>query len=699
MTMRGTVTRQVPALVRRAEVAPGSVSEDKRTADIVWTTGARVLREPWFGEPYYEELSLDPAHVRMERLLNGAPLLNSHRADDLADVVGVVESASLQGDKGLATVRFAKDDPAAEAVFRKVRDGIVRNVSVGYRVHKLERIEAEDGKPPVYLATDWEPYEISMVPMGADAGAGVRSEGVATNPCEFVPSGRRKERTMTTKSTTATRSPAPNPKPEDPTPEADEDAPAEGEPGRSDTGETPLPPPEPAPAESGERGLEGVRRGERERIASIRKIGRALGVTDALIERHIERSTTVNRFRAEAVEIFSRDGRIDTGHGQQVEAGEDSRDKWLRGTGAWLIKRTGLERAVIETAKRNGEAKPDLDPGEFRGMSLVDMARSYLERSGVRTQGMDKLVLVGKALTHRAGGMMTTSDFGNLLEGTLRRALLGAYALAPDTWREFAAVGSVSDFRPHGRIRVGTIGRLDKVNEHGEFKNKSLGDATPEEISAATYGNIVGITRQAIVNDDLGVFTGLSQILGRSSKRSIEIAVYELLAENAGLGPTMADGKTLFHADHGNIGTGSALSVAGLDADRIKMAIQTDQDANDYLDIRPSVLLVPVGLEGAARVLLDAEFDIDEADGTTPNKVRGLFSKIVGSPRISGTRRYAFANPADVPTIEVVFLDGQQEPFLEQQDGWRIDGTEWKVRLDFGVGAVDWRGATTNAGT
>jgi HK97 family phage prohead protease len=695
-------TRDAPPLARRAVVASSS-AEGERTAEIIWTTGARVLRSTWPDESFYEELSLDPRHVRMDRLRAGAPLLNTHRANDLGDVIGVVEEATLDGKQGKATVRFAKDDPAADAVWRKVQDKIIRNVSVGYRVHRLEKIEEAEGEVPVYLATDWEPYEISVVPMGADAGAGMRNESATTNPCDVVAGGRRKEQAMTTKSSaSATRSPDPKDtsNPGDQIPEGEDGEPSEGLPGVGDPGDeaTPATGNPSRPVDGERRSLDAARRGERQRIVAINDAARALGVAPAVVKVAIDKGTPADDFRRQAIEIFQREGRIAFDHGPQIEPGEDARDKWMRGASNWLVKRTGLERVVVETAKRNGEAKPDLDPGEFRGMSLVDMARSYLERAGVRTQGMDKLVLVGKALTHRAGGMMTTSDFGNLLEGTLRRSLLGAYATAPDTWREFAAVGSVSDFRPHSRIRVGTLGALDKVNEHGEFRNKSLADATPEEIAAATYGNIIGITRQAIVNDDLGVFTGLSTILGRSAKRSIEIAVYRLLAENSGMGPTMADGYTLFHANHGNVGTGSALSVAGLDADRIKIATQMDQDSNDYLDLRPSVLLLPIGLEGQARVLIDAEYDIDEGDGTTPNRVRGLFPKIIGSPRITGTRRYAFADPADVPTLEVVFLDGKQEPDLEQQEGWRIDGTEWKVRLDFGVGAVDWRGAVTNAG-
>ena len=157
-------TREIGQLSMRAQVAPSSIDEEARTVEVVWTTGERVMRGYW--ERYYEELSLDPKHVRMERLNGGAPLLDTHSSYELADVIGVVESATLSKTEGRATLRFAKDDERADSVFRKVADGIVRNVSVGYRVHKLEKIEEEDDKIPVYRATDWEPMELSMVPIG-----------------------------------------------------------------------------------------------------------------------------------------------------------------------------------------------------------------------------------------------------------------------------------------------------------------------------------------------------------------------------------------------------------------------------------------------------------------------------------------------------------------------------------------------------
>lgn len=692
MKPKSVVTRELPQLSMRAAVAPASLDEEGRTFDVVWTTGERVMRG--FFDSYWEELSLEPDHVHLERLNSGAPVLNAHRSYDLDDVIGVVESARLDEGQGIATLRLARD-AKGDAILAKVKDGVLRHVSVGYRVGRLEKLEEEEGKVPVYRAVDWTPYEISMVPMGADSGASVRGSDAETNPCDFVAQETMMAK-LTSPKTRAPAVPPPSVRAEDDKDDKDDEEEDEEEAERADDAEDQD---EDKGDDDGDKRAAGIadlaRRGERKRIASLQRLARVLGVPDETLRRHVERGTSVPKFRAIAQRIFESNDPPVARRGV-VEAGEDVRDKWLRGAGDWLLVRSSRDRVVSESAKARGQTAK-VDPGEFRGMSLLDLARQSLERAGVRTAGMSRMDIAGQAFV-RAGGMHTTSDFAVLLEGTINRVLLAAYAVAPDTWREFAKVGSVSDFRPHTRLRQGAFSRLDKVNEHGEFKNKPIADGSAEEIAAETYGNIVGVSRQAIVNDDLGFLSDVAARLGRAAKLSIELAVYDLIKENSGLGPVMADSKTLFHDDHANISTGAALAVTALDADRLKMAAQTDPSGNEILDIRPSILLVPIGLEGQARVMTDAEFDIDAGDGVTPNRIRGLFPKIVGSPRITGTRRYVFADPDVAPTIEVVFLDGQQEPYLDQQEGWRIDGTEWKVRLDFGAGAVDWRGAVTNDG-
>lgn len=668
-------TRDVGALSIRASVQPASAKADTRTVDVLWTVGARVLRYGWTG-PYYEELSLDPAHVRMGRLNNGAPFLNAHNSYDLEAVIGVVEagSAKLNSEGGTATIRFAKaeDDEDADRIFRKVQDGIIQNVSVGYRVYAYEEVARGDDEIPVYRAVDWEPFEISAVPVGADDDAGFRSdEKAAKHPCVI------RTRSNTTENETMTD-------------EEKKAAAAEAEKKRQAED---LARSEAAAKEAAEAATKAAT----ERAAGINQLVRMGAFSQDEGDVALRGSDALDVIRARALDNLAKRDVENKTEQRGVTITADEHDKFLRGAGDWLLTKAAVGHMVTAAAKARGE-EAKLNAGEFRGMSLVDLARESLERRGVKVRGMDKMRLVGEALTYR-GITQSTSDFAVLLENTMHKVLLAAYAITPDTWTRFCAVGSVSDFRAHNRYRMGTFGRLEQVKENAEFKNKSIPDATKESVQAATFGNLINLSRQAIINDDMGAFNRLGTMLGRASKLSIEVDVYALLAMNAGLGPNMADGKTLFHADHANIGTGAALTMASVDADRVVMASQKDRKGNEYLDLRPAVLALPIGLGGTARTINEAQYDPDTANKLQkPNSVRGLYNDIVDTPRIAGTRRYSFADPNVAPTLEVSFLDGVQEPYMETRDGWNVDGVEWKVRVDYAVGAVDYVGAVTNAG-
>ena len=658
-------TREIGPLGLRASIVPDSFNEEARTVDLVWTTGARVERG--FFDRFLEELSLDPKHVRMGRLTNGAPLLDAHDGQSNSGVIGVVESASLAPAEGRATVRFAKEDERAESIFRKVRDKIIRNVSVGYRVHKLERVEEEDGALPVMRATDWEPYEISMVPMGADAGAGVRSQPT-TNICEFINPLAEEQRTMAPKTPTAAPS-----------------APAATQ-VSDDTHKAEIKAAEERSAEV-----------ECERITSIGRCAKTLGLDDDFANKHIKAKTTADAFRAVAQDAYAerKESHVDVTARPSISPGDDERDKWARGASDAIIARAGVSARVAKDEKRRG-IEHKIDPGEFRGLTMMDLARRSLELGGVDTRGMRPLDLVGKAMTHRTA---TTSDFPVLLENTLHRVLLAAWGITEDTWSRFCARGSVSDFRAHNRLRQGTFSSLDTVLEGAEFTTKAVPDARKESLTATTKGNLVSITRQAIINDDLDAFDKTAMQLGRAAKLTIEKDVYALLALNSNLGPDMADGNPMFDSSsHANVGAGATLSVASIDANRVIMKAQTDESSNDILDIVPQILLVAAGLGGAARTLNAAEHDPDTSGSLRPNSVRGLFSDIIDTGRLTGNRRYIFADPLTAPVIEVAFLNGVEEPFMEMRQGWEVDRTEWKVRLDYAVGGIGFKGALTDAG-
>lgn len=443
---------------------------------------------------------------------------------------------------------------------------------------------------------------------------------------------------------------------------------------------------------------------ERQRGIEIRKAVKVAKLDESFGEGLITAGTELGDARGLIIdELAKRDAKKPTTEAgiPTILAGEDAKDKFQRGATNWLLVRGGMADLV---AKHEGVKRSDMEPGEFRGMSLLDLAKESLVRNGQTVRGLDKMQLVANAFMFRDGGIVGqgTSDFTTLLENALYKVLQAAYATQPDTWRRFCATSSVVDFRTNPRYRMGNFTVLDSLNEQGEFKQKSISDAEKASIAVTTKGNILSISRQAIINDDMNFFTQVPARMGRAAALSIEVDVYALIGQNSGMGPSMPyDSTTLFHANHGNSTTGAALAALALDADRVAMASQKEPNGNDYIDLRPAILLVPVGLGGQAKVINASQYDPDTVANKSqmkPNIVVGLFRELVDTPRLSGTRRYLFADPSIAPVIEVAFLEGQTAPVLESQQGWRVDGTEMKVRFDYGVAAVDHRGAVTNAG-
>ncbi|WP_417283654.1 ClpP-like prohead protease/major capsid protein fusion protein [Comamonas sp.] len=371
--------------------------------------------------------------------------------------------------------------------------------------------------------------------------------------------------------------------------------------------------------------------------------------------------------------------------GASVTTVEDEGDKRRDAAVAALLVRAGY-------ASKDQASAHSGNP--YRGMSLVEMARASLESAGVNAKGKDKRELVAAAFTQ------STSDFPILLTDAIHRVLLSAYAVQALTWQRFCKRGQVSDFREHHRFRVGSLGNLQPKGENGEYKNVHIPDGEKSSIAAGTKGFIINLSREMIINDDLGAFADQAAAMGRSAARTVEADVYALLGENNGLGPTMLDGKPLLHASHGNVVTEAAApSSAAFEAFRILMAKHKDVSGNDFLDLRPAVWLGPVGLEGRAKLINKSEFEIStDVNPLTPNVGLGMFRDIVGSPRLDGTRYYAFADVNEGAALEVAFLDGVDTPFIEQEDAFDTDGARFKVRLDYGVAAHDYRCVATNAG-
>ncbi|WP_226998583.1 phage major capsid protein [Tardibacter chloracetimidivorans] len=151
------------------EVRAESINEESRTVELSFSSEEPYER--WWG---VEILDHGRKAVRLGRLNGGAALLVNHDPDDQ---VGVVEKAWLDGKKGRALVRFGRS-PRAEEVYQDVKDGIRKLVSVGYRIAGI-KLESSENNQETYRVTDWEPYEVSLVAVPADATVGVGRDGEA----------------------------------------------------------------------------------------------------------------------------------------------------------------------------------------------------------------------------------------------------------------------------------------------------------------------------------------------------------------------------------------------------------------------------------------------------------------------------------------------------------------------------------------
>ena len=169
-----TKTIKTETLYRSVEINQREIDQESRTVELAFSSEEPVMR--WFGK---EILDHSPSSVRLGRLQGGGPVLVDH---DARDHVGVVESVSVDNDRrGRAVVRFGNSARASE-IFQDVVDGIRKAVSVGYRVYKAVLEETGEDEPDVYRVTDWEPLEVSIVAVPADASVGVgRSGGETTN--------------------------------------------------------------------------------------------------------------------------------------------------------------------------------------------------------------------------------------------------------------------------------------------------------------------------------------------------------------------------------------------------------------------------------------------------------------------------------------------------------------------------------------
>ncbi len=658
-------TVDIGAQYREARVLPSSFNEERRTVDVVWVTETPVLRG--FFDRFFEVLSVKSGDVRLGRLENGAPLLDSHNRFDLGGVIGVVETVRLEKEQGVATLRFTREglDPAADLIFEKVRDGIITNVSVGYSVHRFEQVEGGDEEIPVFRAVDWEPFEISMVPVGADPAATVRAKSAPTNPCEFVSrgaTGMAKE-----KSTQGVKTPN--------TPDVEKDAP------KDETRSADV-----------DAAVKAAKEGEKERQMAIRSMGTSLDLGEEAIAQMVADDLSIDQARARAIELHAE---------KRKDAPAEQIGSQIRVEGARDLSREGavegLRNALLHRMDPNSEKLNDAGR-KYRGMRLLEQARLFMEDHGINTRGLTPMQLAGLALgmpdqsiASRAA-FHSTSDYPLLLADTMGKTLRRAYEEGPQTFQAWMRRVTLPDFKEVKRTQFGEAPQMLLVPEGAEFTQGTIGEGR-EVYSLLTYGRTFAVTRQTLINDDLDAMSRIPAMFGRSARDLESDLVYNHFLSN----PTMGDAVALFNAAHNNIGTG-VINIANIGAAREAMRKQVGLDAKQRINVQMRSLLVPAALETVAEQFVSTNLQADQAGNV--NVFAGRL-QVISEPRLdddSAVQWYGLADPAAIDTQEYGYLEGEDGPRIEQRFGWEVDGLQIKAALDFGTKVIDWRGLYRSSG-
>ncbi len=667
----------MPVQTRGAQLVPSTYRESDNSLEVVWTTGARRRAYDWYNDQVYEEeLAVTPESVDMTRFEAGTlQVIDSHDTySGVSAILGIATEGWIAGGEGRARIALSTD-PAKAGVVGDIKAGIIRAMSFGYSVQKYEvtkAIDRTDGvNLPLYRAVRWTPAELTFCAVPADPNAQPRSGEVEHtrsqpqhgNPCEFV------------------RAPQSTSSQEQSMPQATPAA------GAANSVET-------TAAATDQAAVDAARAAESQRSADIIDLCTRHGVTH-LAANLIRSNSTLDAARGAVLEHLAVRDAASGGHTnvRGIQTIQDEHETRLAGIEEALANRCDVRAPLTDNGR------------QYRNMSLLEMGREHLERCGINTRNMSRMALATQALMHRSAGLMTTSDFANLLANVANKRLRQGYSENVPSYARWARrAPNAPDFKSMAVVNLGAAPDLLQVNEHGEFKYAGMTDGK-ETYSMLTYGRIVGFSRQAMINDDLRGFDRLVGAFGNSAARLENRTVYAILTANANL----ADTGALFNATavttaggHANYtSSGTAISVASLGVGRTAMRRQKGLQSEE-LNLAPSFLIVPATQEQLAYQYTSANYvpatsaNVNEFRAGGRTALEPIVEAVLDGN--STTAWYLAANSGLIDTVEYCYLDGAEGPVIESEPGFEIDGISYKCRLDFAAKAIDFRGLYKNAG-
>lgn len=426
------------------------------------------------------------------------------------------------------------------------------------------------------------------------------------------------------------------------------------------------------PPVAGERSAEATA-AETTRVVTLMDLGERAGQPE-LVRAAIAGNVSVDAFRTQLFE-----GLVGGQTQQQTHA------RIQLGTDAQDVTRAAMTEALSYSL---GAVLPATGPSDaarqFMSRGLIDLAAESINyRSTGRTLNARHVDEILTRASH------STSDFPNVFENALNKALEGRYALAQPTFKQFARQRNFKDFRPHNSVRIGDFPMLQKVLETGEIKAGTFGEGK-EATQAFSYARRIQISRQMLINDDLGAIADLLASYGATVALFEEVTFYSL-AFNAKL----ADEKEVFHADHGNLtSAGTAIDVDNVGKARAAMAKQKSVDKNPLLANSPRFILT-----GPDRST-DAEKLVASVTPATAASVNPFSGKLVPieTSQITGDAWHLIGAPELGSNWRWGYLEGYEAPRVRMDEPFGTQGFGMSVEHDFGAGAIDYRFAHKNNG-
>lgn len=422
--------------------------------------------------------------------------------------------------------------------------------------------------------------------------------------------------------------------------------------------------------------------GERQRTAGITTLCRSVGVEP---DKFIADGKTLDEVRAAVLDqMIQRGAPI----GGRIIVGESGEDEFRRDAAEGLVMRGGVSLDNSSTGAR-----------QFSQMSMRDIAIECLERAGeagARRMSSDELFTEMQRQYYNP-----TAAFPAILDTAIEKAYVTGHKQVPVTFDKWTKKGTLSDFKVHdNNYLAGPIGDFEEVPEGGELKHDKPVDKKLPTRKLKTYGKQFTLTRQAFINDDIGLVTSIPARHAAAARRTINRQCYEILMKN----PKIYDDKVLFGADHKNLlKTGTGITKEAVQAMILAISTQKDQ-FEKAITIRPAMLVLPVGMGFDLFTLFNSP-TIQTTDNT--QAVNPLFRyglEQVEDPEIN---RLAGADAApwflmgateDTAFIEVDYLNGQEIPTIRRMETAGQLGFVWDVYLDWGINVMDYRGAVKNPG-